>query len=93
MNNQSVINAFALGKKGRSSNGNLYTDGTRLMNYSTCLAQRLSSGTILFNATKYSVSTSKIQTWTLGTLMRQGVNYRPLYSVPMGAYSLERYIK
>ncbi len=92
MKNQSVINAFALGKKGRSSNGNLYTDGTRLMNYSTCLAQRLSNGTILFNATKYSVSTSKIQTWTKGAFNWYR-NVVEVTNVPLGTTDLQRYIK
>ena len=62
MNNQSVINAFVCGKSAKSSNGNLKSFGNRLVSYYTTIAQRLDNGTIVLNRTKYSVSTSKLQT-------------------------------
>lgn len=89
MDNRSVINAFANGKAGRSSNNNLRTDGTRLVNYGTCIAQRLANGMIVFNATKYSVTTSKIQTWALCEVTPSIT----VTNVPLGAYDLTRYIK
>lgn len=92
MNNQSVIKAFINGKSAKSSNGNLYSVGDKLINYYTCIAQRTESGVVLYNGTKYSVSTSKIQTWTLGELIIKGVEYKAIYNVPMGASNLERYV-
>lgn len=70
MTNQNVIKAFYnqnTGNKVESHTGNLYitTDGKRLMNYGTCLAQRVGN-TIIINSSKYSVTTSKIQTWLRG---------------------------
>ena len=92
MNNQSVINAFVNGKSAKSSNGNLYSVGDKLFNYYTCIAQRTDSGAVIYNGTKYSVSTSKNQTWTLQTLIIKGVEYKTVYNVPMGASNLERYV-
>jgi hypothetical protein len=92
MNNQSVINAFVCGKSAKSSNGNLKSLGNRLVSYYTTIAQRLDNGTIVLNNTKYSVSTSKIQTWT-----RVAFNcYRNVVevtSVPFGATDLQKYMK
>ena len=70
MSNQEVINKFMNGKSAKSSNGNLWTssDNNRLMNYATCIAQRLSDGTFIVNSTKYSVTTSQIQTKVRRTL-------------------------
>jgi hypothetical protein len=70
MSNQEVINRFKNGQSGKSSNGNLWVsaDGTRLFNYYTCIAQRLSDGSYVVNSTKYSVSTSKIQSMVRTTL-------------------------
>ena len=64
MDNKSVINAFVCGKSAKSSNGNLKSLGNRLVSYYTTIAQRLDNGTIVLNRTKYSTSTSKIQSWT-----------------------------
>lgn len=70
MSNQEVINRFKNGQSGKSSNGNLWIsyDNNRLMNYATCIAQRLSDGSYVVNSTKYSVSTSKIQSMVRRTL-------------------------
>lgn len=88
MSNQSVINAFMNGKCANSSNGNLRSNGDRLINYSTCIAQRLDNGKVLFNATKYSVSTSKIQRLIDKLLCGKFVK---LTSVPINTRYLERY--
>ena len=90
MNNNQVINAFVCGKCGRSSNGNLRSVGDKLFNYYTCIAQRTAKG-IIFNGTKYSVSTSKIQTWTLHALILNGFKCREVTNVPMGATDLTRF--
>ena len=89
MTNLQVINAFANGKSAKSSNHNLCSYGDKLYNYYTCLAQRLSDGTILVNTTKYSVSTSKIQTYIKYVLTK----YNGVNNVPLGASDLTRYSK
>ncbi len=62
MTNLQVIQAFRDGAtRGKSGDGNLYIDGDLLRNYDTTLAQRVNYGNI-YNATKYSRTTSKIQT-------------------------------
>lgn len=80
MTNQQVINNFKCGKSGKSSNGNLYVswDGNRLINYNTCIAQRLSDGTFVVNSTKYSPTTSKIQTYVRSTLR----TYKEVFGKP-----------
>lgn len=85
LSNMSVIESFVMGKAAK--NTNLRTDGTRLVNYYTTIAQRIGNK-MVFNATKYSVSTSKIQTWTKGKIGHCTI----VEGVPMGAKDLQRYI-
>jgi hypothetical protein len=87
MNNQEVINRFKNGQSGKSSNGNLWVsaDGTRLFNYYTCIAQRLSDGSYVVNSTKYSVSTSKIQRMVRNTLC----NYTEVRNIKIGTSYLK----
>lgn len=93
MNNQSVINAFVCGKSAKSSNGNLKSFGNRLVSYYTTIAERLADGTIVLNRTKYSVSTSKIQTWLLGDVLNNKLKHKEVYNVPLGASDLAKYMK
>ena len=89
MNIQSVINAFANNKVGCSSNGNLYSTSDKLINYNTCIAQRLQNGTIVVNSTKYSTSTSKLPNrirYTIG-------KYKEVVNVPINTCDLERFVK
>lgn len=88
MNNQSVINAFLCSKSAKSSNGNLHSNGDKLYSYYTVIAERLANGTIVLNRTKYSVSTSKIQTWLLNSVVIGGFPHREVYNVPLGAQNL-----
>ena len=60
MKNEDVLQAFVMGRKGKSSNGNLISDGVELINYSTVIA-KYQDEKILFNTKKYSVTTSRIQ--------------------------------
>ena len=92
MNNKSVINAFICGKSAKSSNGKLYSNGEKLYSYYTVIGQRLADGTIILNRTKYSVSTSKIQTWLLYSVIESGLQYKEVCNVPLGGYRLERYL-
>ena len=93
MNNKSVISAFVNGQSAKSSNNNLRTDGCKLYNYSTCIAQKSSDGTIVVNSTKYSVSTSKIQTYLRCAVLQSGKKSVEVLGVPLNAYDLTRYIK
>ena len=92
MNNQSVINAFVCGKSAKSSNGNLKSFDNRLVSYYTTIAQRLDNGTIVLNRTKYSVSTSKLQTWTKRAFDGHR-NVVEVIDVPLGTTDLQRYMK
>ena len=92
MNNQSVINAFICGKSANSSNRNLRSYGNKLVSYYTTIAERLADGTIVLNRTKYSVSTSKIQTWLLNSVVIGGFPHREVYNVPLGAQNLAKYL-
>ena len=89
MTNQEVINAFALGQTGRSSTGNLYSTGDRLVNYVTCIAQRLQDGSIVVNSTKYSPTTSKLQTYTRWTIKI----YKEVVNVPINTLDIGRFVK
>lgn len=61
LKNAEVVKNF-VGRFGdcQSYTGNLYSRGNKLYNYSTVIAQYI-DGELVINATKYSVSTSKIQ--------------------------------
>lgn len=61
MRNQEVIENYFNFIEGRSSNGNLYTRDNKLINYSTIIAY-YENDTYYINISKYSRTTSKIQT-------------------------------
>lgn len=89
MTNREVCKRFVSGSE--CANGsNLYVSGDRLFSYGTCIAERLKDGFIV-NATKYSVTTSKHQTYLryeMGSRKREEVT-----GVPMGTRSLAVYLK
>lgn len=59
--NENLIKAFNGGAiKGESFTGNIYIVGNKLYNYRTIIAVR-ANGNIFLNSTKYSRTTSKIQ--------------------------------
>lgn len=90
MKNQNVIREFAINGK-EVSTKNVRFVGNKLFNYGTCLAQRLQDGTTIFNRTKYSVTTSKIQNYIayeLGTYKVVEVT-----GVPAGTTDLTSYVK
>jgi len=57
--NQYVANRFSDGKTGSSRN--LRSTGDKLYSYATVIAQRMPSGSVIGNRTRYSHSTSKHQ--------------------------------
>lgn len=60
MKNQDIMQLFA--KKGSGYTVNACSNGVTLVNYSTVIANHLSDNTVAFNTSKYSSTTSKIQT-------------------------------
>lgn len=86
--NKNVINDFINGKA-YSHNTNLRVGcmGDRIINYSTTLAQKTDNGKVIFNATKYSVSTSKIQSWLRYAI--KDVDLIVIDNVPMGTIDLQ----
>ena len=68
MKNLDVVRAFFSNKVAKSSNSNLrvevgHDNTLRLRNYNTTLLQKNADGTIIYNNTRYSVSTSRIQSY------------------------------
>ena len=86
LSNQAVINAFINDKS--ASNTNLRSCNGKLVNYTTCIAQKMGDH-IIVNMTKYSVSTSKIQNW----VKRELCSYVPTTKhVPLGTQNLRDFI-
>lgn len=94
MSNVEVIKNFIKGVECKSSNGNLYVtkwDGSvRLINYSTCIAQKVGKK-IVYNGTKYSPTTSKIQCYVRREL--NGIAYKEVTGVPCGSIRLDKYFE
>ena len=67
MKNIEVIKQFLNKSSGNSDSKNLISDGVRLLNYNTCIAE-WADDFVLFNVTKYSRSTSRIQSMILREL-------------------------
>jgi hypothetical protein len=95
MTNQNVIKAFHNQQEGKieSHTGNLWIDGTgqRLMNYSTCLAQYIGN-VVVINDTKYSVTTSKIQTYIRSEFSNHPSIVHTTKHVPIHTAWLEDYV-
>lgn len=81
MKNIDVIRAFVYGEQAHALN--LMSSGDKLINYSTCIAQR-KDGQIYVTDTKFSKSTSTIQNMLRRELV--GINYQ---LVPQQRNSLE----
>ena len=62
LKNIEVIKKFLNNNRAESHTGNLRTDGTALTNYRTTIAY-WHEGYLFINRSKYSVTTSKIQTY------------------------------
>ena len=69
MRNIEVIKQFLNKSSGNSDTKNLISDGVRLFSYNTCIAE-WTDDFMLFNVTKYSRSTSRIQSMILKELQK-----------------------
>jgi hypothetical protein len=88
MTNDKVIERFLNGATyGASHTKNLYIEGNRLVNYYTTIAERVSDGVVV-NVTKYSVTTSKIQSSLLSKISQKGVQSSVVRGLKIGAYTL-----
>lgn len=82
--NADAAKRFWEGRSGRSHN--MESTGDKLYSYGTVIAQRLKDGSIVFNKTSYSSSTTGHQ-WDA---LRWGNPNYYVYGVRMGAHDLER---
>jgi len=85
--NKEVVLAFLNNYPDDVYAGNLryYAKTGKLFSYSTIIAQRFDNGTIIFNATKYSPTTSRHQS----LLFRCGLCvYVKAANIPMGTHEL-----
>ena len=90
MKNKDVIELFLQKKK--ASGSNLYSDGNKLVNYSTTLAQWYDNYHLTVNNTRYSVFTSKNQTWLYRAITHnRGIVVKDVYNIPMDTKDLEQY--
>ena len=97
MTNENVIRQFLGNAIGESHTGNLVSENNKLLNYNTCLAQWICINPeapygeqrykLFVNVTKYSVTTSKIQS----KLKYLAGAYEAVEAVPIGSYDLSRY--
>lgn len=76
-------------------NGNnmrISEDGKDLYSYGTCIATKLANGHFIVNATKYSCTTSKHQSY-LRRALSDRIYIETSARVPMWAHDLLRYLK
>ena len=89
MRNKEVISKFVNFAESAAT-ANVRSNGDKLFNYGTCIAQR-HEGKIIVNVTRYSITTSKIQGYVRYEL--SGYDVIEVTSVPMGTRNLVPYIK
>lgn len=90
MKNTDVIEAFL--EKRAAKGSNLYSDGNKLINYKTTLAQWHDNYHLIINKTKYSVSTSKNQNYLeIAIALKDGIVVKELYNIPINTEDLEQY--
>ena len=88
MRNQEVISKFVNFTESAAT-ANVRSNGDKLFNYGTCIAQR-HEGKFIVNTTRYSVTTSKIQCYVRREL--SGYDVIEVTGVPRGTCNLVPYI-
>ena len=96
MRNKEICEMFVNNENGKyngkkSNSMWISKDGDKIFSYGTCLAQRLSNGTIVVNTTKYSVTTSKQQGY-LNYALRWESTIPLTKDVPMWEKDLRMYL-
>ena len=92
MKNEEVIKMFANGyKKAVQANSvSISAKGNVLYSYGTAIAQRLRNGKFIVNETKYSVTTSKAQSYARYHIPNELQIIAK--NVPMWAHDLKKYV-
>lgn len=90
MRNVDVIEKF-LNKeaKGKVTNLRIESQGRKLINYNTALAQWNDDGSLTLNTTKYSSSTSRIQTQIKHLVNQKGIDYKEVKGILMHTWELQ----
>lgn len=90
MKNTDVIKAFL--EKKAAIGSNLYSNGNKLINYNTTLAQWHDNYHLIVNHTKYSVTTSKNQSYLRSAITpERGIVVKEVYNIPINTKNLEQY--
>jgi len=90
MKNIDVIKTFLEKKVAKGSN--LYSDGSKLINYNTTLAQWHDNYHLIVNCTRYSVTTSKNQNYLKTAITDdRGIVIKEVNRVPINTKNLEQY--
>lgn len=87
MRNIEVIKQFLNMSSGNSYTWNLISDGIKLFSYNTCIAE-WTDDLVLFNVTKYSSSTSRIQSMMLRELQKSIHKFIFIDNVPINTQYL-----
>lgn len=87
MRNIEVIKQFLNKSSGNSDTKNLISDGVKLFSYNTCIAE-WTDDFVLFNVTKYSRSTSRIQSMILRELKKLIHKSVSIDNVPINTHRL-----
>lgn len=94
--NKNIINTFfSENNKKALHNWSMSIEhgGNRLYSYYTCIAQFVGKNEVIINNTKYSVTTSKQQTYVRYYASQYGYKINYVENVPLGAWTLLPYLK
>ena len=88
MKNSELISAFVTGlARDGQHTGSVSVNGNKLYSYATCIAERV-DGKLVVNETKYSVTTSKHQSYLYGALRRYNECAEYVNDILRGTYRL-----
>lgn len=92
VNTRRTLAAFVAGRAARPASS-IWTDGVTIWSYGTVIATRLPStpGTLLFNATRYSVTTSIHQNALAVALREEGFELIEFTGISRGGCFSEQY--
>ena len=85
-NTRNAMTAWVQGKECRKASA-VWSNGDHVYSYHTCMVARASDGTVIVNATKYSVTTSCQQGGIRYYLASNGVAYVEVNGLPMGCHA------
>lgn len=83
VNTRNAMAAWTKGKECREASA-IWSNGDHVYSYRTCMVARANDGTVIVNATKYSVTTSCQQSGIRYYLVSNGVAYVEINRLPIG---------